>query len=237
MDSNFEKIATETEGREGLYSATRSDPGNWTSGIVGVGRLAGTMRGISAPVMAHWLGSAELVTPQIMRGITHATFLTIARALYWRTLNCAALGPGLSRMLFDFGFNSGVSRAGRQLQHIVGLSDSLVDGDIGPRTLAAVVAVSAPTVAPLVSPAWGQKLQQDLGVSPDGALGPVTMAAVARQANAGAVTRVLIYALASAQEQAYRSFRGFDEYGHGWLARLDWRVSRALSDLDGAVSA
>lgn len=178
MDSNFEKIAPDTEAREGLYSTTRNDPGNWTSGIVGIGRLVGSMRGISAPTMAHWLGSVDLVTPQIMQRIDHATFMAIARAYYWRTLNADWLPVGVDRMLFDFGFNAGVSRAAKQFQQIIGIPEHQIDGDIGNATLQTYHGANLGDIAGFVARQWVVQLQQDLGVSPDGVPGPVTLSAV-----------------------------------------------------------
>lgn len=232
MDTNFTKIAIATEGREGLYSVTRSDAGNWTSGIVGVGRLVGSMRGISAPTMAHWLGSAELVTPQVMRDIDHKTFMAIAQAYYWRPLNCDVLPCGLQRMLFDFGFNSGVSRAASQLQRIVGLTGAEIDGNIGNKTLYALLHCTG--VERFISPAWAKAAQKEAGVVPDGKLGAVSLAAMS---SPGWNTRLQIYALAALQEQAYRGFKGFQQYGDGWLNRLEWRVGTSLQDLDAALSA
>ncbi|MCP9320123.1 hypothetical protein KBX73_10135 [Acetobacter persici] len=217
---------------------TRSDAGNWTSGIVGVGRLVGSMRGISAPTMAHWLGSADLVTPSVMRNIDHKTFMAIAQAYYWRPLNGDALPAGLQRMLFDFGFNSNVSRAARQLQEIVGLSGADVDGNIGSKTLYAIRqdkdGKGGRASAGFISPEWAKHAQADADVAPDGKLGPVSLLAMSGPAWG---FRMQIYALASLQEQAYRSFKGFREYGDGWLNRLRWRVAASLADLDAATSA
>lgn len=135
MDANFPIIANGTSLREGLYSIVRSDDGNWTGGKVGVGTLAGTMRGISAVTMAHWLGPGRPVTAAVMKAIDQPTFMAIARALYWRPLNAPLLPSGLDLIAFDFGFNAGVATAARTLQGLVGV---VQDGDIGPRTLAAI---------------------------------------------------------------------------------------------------
>lgn len=232
MDSNFEKIAPDTEAKEGLYSSRRSDAGNWTSGIVGVGRLVGSMRGISAPTMAHWLGSADLVTPQIMQRIDHATFMAIACAYYWRPLNCDKLGAGLSRMLFDFGFNAGVSRAAKQLQQVVGMPVHEIDGNIGPKTLN--VLATGLGFERFVSAEWAKTAQQAAGVSADGHIGPATLAAI--NAKGAGSSRLLIYALASRQELAYRSFSGFRENGEGWINRLKWRVEASLNDLEHSLA-
>jgi lysozyme family protein len=135
MDANFPTIAKGTELHEGLYSIVRSDDGNWTGGKVGVGMLAGTMRGISAATMAHWQGPGRPVTAAVMKSITLDMFLAIARSLYWRPLNGAALPSGLDLMTFDFGFNAGVATAAKMLQ---GMIHADTDGDIGPETLAAI---------------------------------------------------------------------------------------------------
>lgn len=230
MSSNFEQIATQTEAREGLYSQARNDAGNWTSGIVGIGRLAGSMRGISAATMARWLGSPDDVTPSVMRAIDHATFLAIARAFYWRVLSCDSLRPGVCRMVFDFGFHAGVGRSARQLQKLAGVRQ---DGDIGPTTLAALAATDIGLAN--VSAPWLAEFQKWLGVEPDGVGGPVTLEAMVRRNDHDNTHDVLlVYALATAQEAAYRSFKGFSSYGDGWLNRLRWRVGAALSDMGAA---
>lgn len=60
---------------------------------------------------------------------------TIYRARYWNVLCCDELAAGLDYAMFDYGVNSGVSRAAKVLQRVLGVSD---DGVIGPMTLAAI---------------------------------------------------------------------------------------------------
>lgn len=66
-------------------------------------------------------------------------------------------------------------------------------------------------------------LQSVVGVEPDGEVGPITLAAIAKND-----TAALIQSLASVQADHYRSLAQFDEFGRGWLARLDRRQSAAL---------
>ncbi|MBF0858815.1 hypothetical protein HKD24_06255 [Gluconobacter sp. LMG 31484] len=225
MQTNFDIAAQFTSSREGLYQNNRFDAGNWTSGVMGQGNLVGTMRGISAPVMVRWLGDASMVTTAVMQAITEDDFTAIARALYWRAVNGDQLPSGVDLLLFDFAFNSGVARASKQLQRVLCLDAPQIDGDIGEDTLEALLHVPANTMAWALNDRFRRRLQDDVGVASDGTIGPVTLQAVQAQA---ARLRVLIYAVASQQEAAYRSFRGFAQYGGGWLARLNARVDAAI---------
>jgi lysozyme family protein len=64
----------------------------------------------------------------------------VYRAHYWTPLRCDDLPPGLDYAVFDYGVNSGISRAARSLQRIAGADD---DGIVGAATLAAVRAIPA----------------------------------------------------------------------------------------------
>lgn len=225
MQRNFEKSAQFTASREGLYQCNRADPGNWTGGQVGHGALVGTMRGISAPVMVRWLHDPDMVSVRVMQSITQETFSAIARTLYWRAINGDELPAGVDLMLFDFAFNSGVARAAKQLQRVLGMDAKQIDGDIDDVTLEAVFNMSPGKVLETLSDKYRRKFQADLGVTVDGDIGPETINALFEQK---CRWRVLIYALATQQEAAYRSFRGFPQFGRGWLGRLDARVQAAL---------
>lgn len=236
MQRNLSIASEFTASREGLYQCLRADPGNWTFGICGQGILVGTMRGISAPLMGRWVGDPHLVTAQMMKGVTSLDFQAIYSAMFWRALNAGALPDGVDLMLADFGFNSGVSRAAKQMQQIVGLTGGAVDGDIGEDTLFAIeTALKRPDVAaPFIAGDDARLLQHDLGVTQDGVIGPETL----RQARTlGQGARVLIYAIASRQAAAYRSFRDFPTFGQGWIARLTARRAAALKLLDGEPTA
>lgn len=234
MQRNFLASVNFTLAREGLYQCARSDDGNWTLGRVGAGALVGTMRGISAPTMGRWLGDVGLVTSDVMKGVSSATMQAISAALYWRPLSADALPDGVDLMLFDFGFNSGLARAAKQLQIMLGFGGDDLDGNIGVETLARLEEFNARELEPWISVRWVERLQRDLGVTDDGLIGPMTLAAIRDR---GERTRTLIYALASRQEAAYRSFRTFCVDGDGWLARLDARVAASIALLEAAPAS
>ena len=58
----------------------------------------------------------------------------IYRGKYWDAMRCDGLPAGVDYAVFDYGVNSGVSRAAKVLQRALGVAD---DGTIGPLTLAA----------------------------------------------------------------------------------------------------
>ena len=56
---------------------------------------------------------------------------------YWLPVKCDEMSPGLALMIFDGAINQGVSAIGKHLQRAVGV---VVDGIVGSKTIAAVVA-------------------------------------------------------------------------------------------------
>ncbi|MPZ55011.1 MAG: hypothetical protein GEU91_00665 [Rhizobiales bacterium] len=67
----------------------------------------------------------------------------IYRAKYWDAMRCDELPAGVDYCVFDYGVNSGIGRAPKVLQRVVGVAD---DGRIGPLTLAAVRAREPATI-------------------------------------------------------------------------------------------
>ena len=112
-------------GIEGVYSTDPNDPGNWTGGICGVGKLAGTKYGISAA--AH----PDLDIANLTESDAEALYLTE----HWKPLLCDSLAPALASALFKVGVNLGNRRAVRILQGSVA---TIQDGAMGPRTIAAI---------------------------------------------------------------------------------------------------
>lgn len=107
---------------EGGYSTIRSDPGNWTGGKVGVGKLKGTKYGIAAS--SH---------PTLdIKSLTVADAKAIYRTEYWNKVRGDVLPFGVDLSANDYGINSGPSRSIKDLQRAVGAS---VDGAIGADTL------------------------------------------------------------------------------------------------------
>lgn len=123
---------------EGGYSSIRSDPGNWTGGKVGVGELKGTKYGIDAG--AH---------PDLdIKALTVDQAGAIYRAEYWNGVRGDDLPAGVALVTFDYGVNSGDSRAAKALQRAVGVPQ---DGKIGDATLKAVATKAATDVVKAVS--------------------------------------------------------------------------------------
>ena len=127
MIGNFANCWAFTATQEGGYSDIPDDPGNWTSGVVGVGTLKGTKFGISAASY-----------PQLdIANLTLATAGVIFQRDYWDKIAGDSLPPGIDLVMFDAAVNLGVSDAARMMQNIVGVTK---DGIIGPASLAAIAA-------------------------------------------------------------------------------------------------
>lgn len=69
-------------------------------------------------------------------------------------------------------------------------------------------------------------LQSAADATPDGAVGPATLAAVARVSPA-----LLIKAMGARREAFYRSLSTFDTFGRGWIARCAQVTATALGDV------
>jgi lysozyme family protein len=62
---------------------------------------------------------------------------------YWDALRCDELPSGVDFAVFDYGVNSGIGRAAKVLQRLVGAD---VDGEIGPQTIGATLRVDPKTL-------------------------------------------------------------------------------------------
>jgi lysozyme family protein len=183
--------------------------------------------GVSAPTLISWLGrdDAATVTASTIECLAEPTYQAIARARYWRSLGCDALSAAVAMMVFDFGWNTGVGNSGRLLQRTIGLAGDLIDGDIGPTTVAALATPRWTTIAPHLSHAAVVELQNQIGVPPDGSLGAHTIAALDRRP---ALWRLgLTMALGQAQIASYQALANFPIFGHGWVSRSERRISAA----------
>lgn len=127
MNTLFDNWFEELRGHEGEYSDDPRDPGNWTGGKVGVGKLLGTKFGIAANTF-----------PTLdIKNLTLAEAKAIYHVRYWSAVQADALPPALAWITTDAAVNSGVSRAVKWLQTAAGAG---VDGILGPATLRAVSA-------------------------------------------------------------------------------------------------
>lgn len=115
FDTAFERLV----GHEGGYSNHPSDPGGETK-----------------------FGISKRSYPgEDIKGLTLDRAKLIYRRDFWGPAGCDAVPDALRYALFDFAVNSGVGRAVRTLQGVVG---EVQDGQLGPRTLQALGSMPAP---------------------------------------------------------------------------------------------
>ncbi|MBU6499789.1 MAG: hypothetical protein KGL55_09545 [Rhodospirillales bacterium] len=134
MSDLFERAFALTVGEEGGFDKTRSDPGNWSGGAVGMGLLRGTKFGVSA---------ASYPTLDI-EALTLAQARAIYLADFWQRVAGDSLPAGVAMLVFDAAVNQGVGAAARLLQLAAGVA---ADGVIGPATRRAVAAADATGLA------------------------------------------------------------------------------------------
>jgi lysozyme family protein len=158
--SNREPSIRMTLGHEGGYSNHPSDPGGPTNFGITIAdyRRYVMRRATAADVRAMRLADAK----------------AIYRAKYWAALRCDELPAGLDFAVFDYGVNSGVGRAGKVLQRLLGFAD---DGRICDALLAAIRQRDAPELIarlcderlsflrrlrtwPVFGAGWGQRVAE-----------------------------------------------------------------------------
>jgi lysozyme family protein len=118
----FETCLAETLKWEGGWSNHEKDTGG------------PTMRGIIQRVYDAWRKRNNLPRRSV-RAIEEAELQAIYRENYWALVRGDELPEGLDLCVFDYGVNSGPSRAVSHLQEILNIK---VDGNMGPVTLDAV---------------------------------------------------------------------------------------------------
>lgn len=114
---NFKDCLKVTLSHEGLWSDHPADPGG------------ATMKGITIGRFRQYKPNA---TKSDLRNISDAMVERIYRDDYWKPVRGDDLPFGVDLSVFDFGVNSGPSRAARYLQSVVGAKQ---DGIIGPETI------------------------------------------------------------------------------------------------------
>ena len=109
---------------EGAFQNKKSDRGNWTSGIVGVGECKGTKYGICA-----------MTYPDIdIFNLTEEQAIALYKKDYWNTTKCDNIPDALSVAVFDYAVHSSPKKAIKDLQKALGVA---VDGIIGNQTIGA----------------------------------------------------------------------------------------------------
>ncbi|TCR64700.1 glycosyl hydrolase 108 family protein [Bosea sp. BK604] len=120
--SNFNDCHEITARWEGGWSDHKADPGGKT------------MYGVTQATLSAWLGRPA--SDSEIRNLSKATALQIYRKNYWDRIGADNLPPGVDLCVYDFGVNSGPSRAVKSLQAAVGAK---ADGWVGKETLKAIV--------------------------------------------------------------------------------------------------
>ena len=126
MKDNFQKALAAVLVHEGGFVNNPKDPGGMTN------------LGCTKAVWEEHCGHD--VDEKTMRGLTPADVGPLYRQKYWNKIQGDELPSGVDYVVFDAAINSGPGRAAKWLQACVGVEP---DGNIGPKTLAAVRAFNA----------------------------------------------------------------------------------------------
>lgn len=123
MKETYDEAMAQVYDDEGGYSNDAGDPGGPTN------------YGITIhDARAYWKPGASAAD---VRGMPKSVAADIYRRHYADPISYDNLPPGVDYAVLDYGINSGIGRAVRVLQRLVGVSQ---DGVIGPATLKAVKA-------------------------------------------------------------------------------------------------
>lgn len=122
MNNNFEKALALVLEHEGGYVDHPKDPGGATN------------RGVTQAVYNAYR-KVRGRGMQSVRFITDDELRAIYKFQYWDKVHGDFLPTGLDYAVLDFAVNSGVGRASKSLQAVLGVAQ---DGQIGARTLAAI---------------------------------------------------------------------------------------------------
>lgn len=123
MRANFAQALQSVLKHEGGFVDHPADPGGMTN------------LGVTRKVWEEWVGHP--VSEKAMQALTPVAVAPLYKKKYWDRVKGDELPTGIDYAVFDAAVNSGPGRAAKWLQACVGVE---VDGDIGPKTLAAVAA-------------------------------------------------------------------------------------------------
>jgi len=148
MNNNWEQCFALVLKNEGGYVDNPSDPGGATN------------LGCTKATWEAFVGHE--VTKDDIKALTPNDVMPLYKKNYWDKINGDALPLGVDYAVFDFAINSGVNRAAKTLQSVLGVAE---DGQIGPGTLAAFETANPRDVATAVCeqrltflqglPTWG----------------------------------------------------------------------------------
>lgn len=121
MKQNFDLSLEYVLAIEGGYVNHPKDPGGHTN------------KGVTLRTYSAWVGYPASV--EQLKRISHADVRAIYRTNYWDLARCDHLPTGVDYCVFDTAINSGVSRAVKLLQRVLGVKE---DGIIGTITIDAL---------------------------------------------------------------------------------------------------
>jgi lysozyme family protein len=129
MRHNWDEALLHILKYEGGYVNHPSDPGGMTN------------LGVTKRVWEEWTGKPA--TEADMRALTPEMVDPLYKTRYWNAVKGDDLPSGVDLCVFDAAVNAGVGRASKFLQQAVGVT---ADGQIGPKTIAAITAKPADDV-------------------------------------------------------------------------------------------
>lgn len=127
MQHNFEKALKIVLRFEGGYSNDPADRGGETNYGITIGTLKSAF-------------SSGIVSHTNIKNLSNKDVYNIYKKMYWNVSKCDFLPDKIDVIIFDIAVNSGNGRAGRMLQELINECSNfklVVDGAIGPKTLAA----------------------------------------------------------------------------------------------------
>ena len=126
MKDNFEQCLALVLKSEGGFVNNVKDPGGMTN------------LGVTKAVWENWVGHP--VTEADMRALGPKDVAPLYKANYWDKIGGDSLPLGVDYATFDMAVNSGVSRAAKTLQQVLGVG---ADGQVGQATINACEAANA----------------------------------------------------------------------------------------------
>lgn len=130
MQANADLAVTKVLTSEGGYVNHPDDDGGPTN------------KGITLSTFRRYIKPKATISD--LRNLTTAQAIDVYRQQYWNAVRADELPSGIDYAVFDFGVNSGPTRAIRFMQsslQALGLYDGGIDGKIGPKTLNGIRAV------------------------------------------------------------------------------------------------
>lgn len=129
MNRNWDKAFESVIVHEGGYVDNSQDPGGATN------------LGCTKAVWEQYVGHP--VTKDDIKNLTKEDVKPLYKKRYWDAIHGDALPSGLDYCIFDCAINSGVGRAAKIIQSIVGVPP---DGAIGNNTIAAITQINPITL-------------------------------------------------------------------------------------------